>query len=870
VVTVYEVGTIDERPFVAMELVRGQVLGDWQATPRPWRACIEVYAQAGAGLAAAHAGGLVHRDFKPANCILDEHGRVRVLDFGLARDARLPAAEELDDATAVDSTPPDDALSQALTRSGAVMGTLAYMAPEQLLGRPADARSDQFAFCVALYEALHGQRPFAGSTSRALLYAIGEQRIAPLRSRGDLPPVPAALERIVRRGLSVSRDDRHPSMAALVAALTRVPRARRRARAAVLGLATVVMGGGIAAAWPTAGPCDGLRELPAPAWTPARRDAAREAVLAVGGPRGSAVWNGVAEALDGYAAQWVEARASACEATHVQRSAGPHTQELRLACLDRRMHRMSALVDQLVLIDLPGVAQAVVAAQSLPSLTPCDDPQALLAIRAEVAPRDQPRHQAALGLVDEAWALHVAGRATEALARADTAVAAAAPLDSGSSTVAEAALVRGSVHLAARRSAPARADLHAALQAAERARDDALVLEVARSLAALEAWTGSHAAVDAWLVVARGRGARHDDPRDAIALEVTEGLALEARGEHAAAIERMHDAIARYRALEPAPALELARALRLLGEASASAGDSAAAREAYAEALELTRRNGALAMEAEVLHDLGVTERDAGAFGAARERFEAALALQREIFGERAPISVHTRIGLADVLAEEGELEAAEHQALAARDLFGTDPALDPEARALLSMLLASVHRRLGRNDAALDDYRQAREGFSAMPEPDEGAIAMADSGAADCLALLGRVQEARARYEQALGRLRAHVPPDHPRWLFPQRGLGRLLVEAGDHEAAVPLLERALAMHAQLPADPQEHARIEWDLGRALHASGRDPARGHALVLRARTALAHEGTSDDRTRIDAWLTEHPRPAPTPLPTGER
>ncbi|HET6584115.1 MAG TPA: serine/threonine-protein kinase, partial [Nannocystaceae bacterium] len=152
VVGVFETGVHDGRVFVAMEFVHGRTLGAWsRAASHGWTTIVDVFLQAGQGLLAAHAVGLVHRDFKPDNVMVGDDGRVRVLDFGVARAVALPDA-----ATA----PGDGALSSALTVTGAVVGTPAYMAPEQLAGETADARTDQYAFCLTLWEALFGESAF--------------------------------------------------------------------------------------------------------------------------------------------------------------------------------------------------------------------------------------------------------------------------------------------------------------------------------------------------------------------------------------------------------------------------------------------------------------------------------------------------------------------------------------------------------------------------------------------------------------------------------------------------------------------------------------------------------------------------------------
>ncbi|HSS03266.1 MAG TPA: protein kinase, partial [Kofleriaceae bacterium] len=153
VVTVFEVGSVDDRVFLAMELIEGQTLAGWlRAASRKPSETLAMFVAAGRGLAAAHAAGLIHRDFKPENVLVGNDGRVCVTDFGLAR-----AAPTRTDAAARDPSAP----AAAGTPQTGLVGTLAYMAPEQYLGRSVDARADQFSFAVGLYEALYGERPYA-------------------------------------------------------------------------------------------------------------------------------------------------------------------------------------------------------------------------------------------------------------------------------------------------------------------------------------------------------------------------------------------------------------------------------------------------------------------------------------------------------------------------------------------------------------------------------------------------------------------------------------------------------------------------------------------------------------------------------------
>jgi serine/threonine protein kinase len=219
VVTVHDVGTFGRQVFIAMELVEGETLRTWiRRAPesRSWVESVDLLIEAGDGLAAAHAKGLVHRDFKPDNVLVGNDRRPRVTDFGLARafvpledgSVRRPSGPRVED-TPIDVT---------LTATNAIAGTPAYMSPEQFLGAPADARSDQFSFCVTLFEALFRSRPFPGRN-------LGELSSQTISGRYVIPgqlALPDALLAVLKRGLSVDPGMRFGSMEALLSALREV------------------------------------------------------------------------------------------------------------------------------------------------------------------------------------------------------------------------------------------------------------------------------------------------------------------------------------------------------------------------------------------------------------------------------------------------------------------------------------------------------------------------------------------------------------------------------------------------------------------------------------------------------------------------
>ncbi len=243
VVSLYDVGTCEWGDYLALELVPGIDLDQWlRAQPRRFPEIVEVFVEAGRGLSAAHDAGFIHRDFKPTNVIVGPHGHVTVVDFGLAR-----CAEQATTTTTPvhDGPPHSPPWSRRLTATNVILGTRGYMAPEQLLGLGVTARADQFSFCVALFEALYGVRPYPGANAvqTATSFARGNL-VVPDDRRG----VPARLHQVLLRGLSIEPDDRHPSMDALLAALGRsMPpsRARRLMVAALAG--TAVLGAGVGA-----------------------------------------------------------------------------------------------------------------------------------------------------------------------------------------------------------------------------------------------------------------------------------------------------------------------------------------------------------------------------------------------------------------------------------------------------------------------------------------------------------------------------------------------------------------------------------------------------------------------------------------------
>ena len=388
VVTVYDAGTFDDRVFIAMEFVEGQTVDAWlRAQRRSWREVLDVFIAAGSGLAAAHAAGVVHRDFKPHNVMIGRDGTVRVMDFGLARLVEEPFEIGADEPDA-DSRPS----ATTVTKTGALVGTLAYMAPEQFRGEPLDARADQFSFCVALHEALYGIRP----TLAHVQSKPDGEAAEPARPAN----VPAWLKAMVSRGLAERRERRFDSMEELIGALARrrgAPRRRAVGAGAALGIILVAIG-----AWRVARgdriSCAAPASQLASAWSPhddSRREQIHRAFTASRHPTAETAWQQVTQLLDDYVAKWSAMYVDACEATHLRGERSGEVLDLSMSCLGENLDDVRALTDVLLQADIKTVSHAATAVSALTPVSRCRD----LAVLRSVIPL--PRDPTVLGVVQE-------------------------------------------------------------------------------------------------------------------------------------------------------------------------------------------------------------------------------------------------------------------------------------------------------------------------------------------------------------------------------------------------------------------------------------------------------------------------------------
>nr|WP_211194156.1 serine/threonine-protein kinase [Pyxidicoccus fallax] len=766
VVPVYDVGTFGQQVFLAMELVEAQTLRQWlKAAPRPWRQVLALFLDAGRGLAAAHAAGVVHGDFKPENLLVGRDGRVRVTDFGLARSAN-PLGEE------TPSTP-------------VAGGTPAYMAPEQMdPDAHPDARSDQFAFCVALYEALHGERPFAASTVRELLLEIRAGRVKPAPRGSAVPPW---LRRVVTRGLAVSPMDRHASMDALLDALQHDPAARWTRWAQVAGSVALLLGAvGITHAVHSRRErvCAGAEEAMATAWGPARQRAIEAAFLATDKPFAGAAWKRVRRTLDVYTAAWVTTRTTACEATRVRGEQSEEILARRMHCLDGRLAEVAALTQLFARADAGTVEFAARAAEALPPLERCSDLTALSA--REPLPMDAAARAHAEALrhtLVRARALKAAGKYAEAVALLEPSVKTAKEAKDRHGA-ADALLLLGQLRREMGDPRKAEVTLFEAVWAAEAGRND---------VAAARAWTElvrtsgealeQHA--NAWRWSERAEAAIERLGGDAVLsaqLQVRTGALLFAQGRYNEAAERQEAALAR-----------------------------------------LEQTYGPDSLEAtDVRLELGSTRMAQHRPEEARKLFEQALETRRASLGPDHPDLARAQLEMAYIhwrqshLARGEHLKRAEELSRTALEVF--ERALGPEHPALGSALslLAAVEERQGRGEEALRLQERALDLTVRAEGLESSGTQVMTSNLGNLLARLGRSEEALARHLSTVAPLERRLGPQHPLLARALRACGNNLRDMKRYEEALPYLMRARAILESRQDDAFGYLTGTWvDLGR-------------------------------------------------------
>jgi tetratricopeptide (TPR) repeat protein len=831
VVTVHEAGTEGDDIYVAMEFAVGGTLRRWLQSPRTPAEITEMFLQAGRGLAAAHAAGLVHRDFKPDNVLVTGHGVPRVADFGLVGHVEGSEAE---------------ASQVRITSSGAIVGTPQYMAPELLANRAATEQSDQFAFCVALYDALYGRPPFAGDTVEELTRnVLAGELVVPAT-----PSVPARLRSALTRGLAPTPEQRWPTMTALLAELE--PDARRVVWPyAAAGIAVVIAGGALLLhSGPAPEACATLATDRARAvWTEPARHAIHDAFAATGRPFAARASDRVGDAFDGYRNRWVALATDVCEA---ERDAGRPVPALivrRRACLDSRLDALRSLVATLSVAASPElVDEADSISHALPDLAGCGDaapdvPQTAIA----------PLIASLEGELATARLHVVAGDYTRAVAETasigERADAVAWPL-----LQVHVRTLVGRIQL--ERDQPASSALLGAAQLAlthgfAREATDALTL-------AIEA-AGSEHTIDritSLAALALGTARNTHDRALEVGVETATGKALVRSGHWQPGLAACRTALADASQLHDTSVRDsatdcLIEALTLLGQ--------------FTELEPLIDRRIADTIKtcgedcprlAEYLLVASVSARRQGNLADARRAVERSLAIRVKAFGDK-----HVKV--ADALNTLAEIAYAEGKPDEARGMNERALAMVDESdpRQVLTAMLIHLHLAMAAATAGRDHFAEATQHY-------ERAVALARRRAGgDSLTLaivLLNYGQLKADEDLAAGlamleNARDILERHHDRRAM--QALGAMLVVADHHDdfaAELRYGEQALAS-SDADTPPDQRAGIEWGIARALIAThgDRERARRLATEARARYLKLGPGYASAAAKVERWLAAH-------------
>lgn len=852
VVQVHDAGIHDDDVFVAMELVEGTSVKQWcRSQPSSaWRTVLAAFVEAGRGLAAAHDKGLIHRDIKPSNLLRGSDGRVRVADFGLARGnvkptdllrrvnraatgngsahRPVPSADDVSYADLASSASSDSEplslsgdtfssqtssqlqglLDEKLTRTGRMLGTPIYMAPEQHFNQQVGVAADQYSFCVALYEGLYGRLPFARQRRPSDL-------VSDKLTGSFLPPpsntrVPGWMYHALLRGMAPRPEDRYPSMRALMAVLQDDPIARRRARWRTLALAVVIVSLASVAAWgilrdPQAAagdPCQDIEQELVGVWDEPTRSSVREAFEATGASFASDTADRVGRVLDDHAADWVAMRGEICRARHERVDTEElEVESLRHACLEQRRGQLRALTEVFVRdANRRVVSRAVQAARALSPIDYCADVQTLT---ARIPPPEDPELRVRVDeyrpQVARLRALYEAGNYRRGLADGQALLAELetlefAPLE------AQAMYWLARLRDGAGDYGDAESLLRRAIQRAAEGHDKLLVAQAWTSLLFVVGYRQKRFAeaenIMAWL-----------DPVAQLADdEVTLAHALSNRAVVLRNMGQHHEAIMHYR-----QALEIRE--RVLG--------------ADHPRVAATLNNLARAL-------MGL-----GRYGEAKAIYERALDVKRRSLGPDHPsvaLTLHNLGGVLDSLGQYDSALSTFQRALAIReDVQGPD---HPQVAGVL-MSLGHTQLKMGNHARAAELFEQALAIDEPAARPRYRELRYSLTGLARALVHQGLLEEAAAVLQRAQALEQKALSAGHPRRAFALLARGEFLIARGRPGDAVPVLESALALD-KVTLRPH----IKLALARALWRADIDRDRVRTLVEQTRQyyhSLGHQ-----------------------------
>lgn len=908
VVPVFEVGEHEGQLYIAMELVAGVSLREWCERRPPWREVVAKYVQAGRGLHAAHAAGMIHRDFKPDNAIVGEDGRVRVLDFGLVASSETSTSEAVTDRNR-------DRSSHRLTVPGTVPGTPGYMAAEQFLGEPIDHRTDQFAFCVSLWEGLCGTRPFAGKTRYEIVDNVVAQRV-------DTPStdVPPAVLRVLKRGLAVRPDDRWPDLPTLLAELRGVAVDRTRRRRLVGGL---VASGGIAlaSAWGVAryrthqenvavAHCrDDAAQARAAMWNEAKSATVRDALLAVDVPYAEVTAQHVLPRIDEHAQEWERSAARACLLADVEQRWNDDLAARGRWCLEERELAIRGLVEQLTGADSGVITRAVVAVSNLDAASGCLDPNDLQ--RLPAPPNGDSREAATRvrRLIAKSDAAAAVGRFDDALDDAHTALEEA-------STIAYPGLLA-----AARVTLGRRHDAVGDFKSAEQTLTDAYFEAAGASTiptavgaaSTLVSVVGSrlsrHAEGRNWARLAKLGLDQLDAQPDAplrTALDARLSKLETSAGQHDKALVLAQRAVAQHEIRFGPQHPTTISSLNRVGGVQYNMGAFHEASETFEQVLRGQRAQLSAQHPdvAQTLGNLALVDTALARYDQAAEHYAEALAIQREVLGPRHPIVADTTTNFGALLATVGKLDQAREQfeqALRLREdtLEPTDPSLGAShnnlaivfgalgdlersehhyvrALEIQEAALGPDHPDLAKsigNLAALRHERGDSKGAEALHlrslkirrralGPENPSVASSLHNLAIVYAATERPKLAIETFEQAAQIRSSALGKDHPLVGVSLTGIGDAQIELRRWTSAHETFEEAVRIYEEHEGEQPGEDDAYFGLARTVLKNEGDSARAREHAVRALEIYRGQGEvrADRAAIVEAWLSENPAP----------
>ena len=842
VVSVHEIGTWQGLPFVAMELVEGQTLRAWLKEKRSIAEITAVFAGAGRGLAAAHAAGLVHRDFKLDNVLVDREGQARVVDFGLAH----PTAEGEPIARSTHL----DAQGTTVTAAG----TPAYMAPEVLAGEPATAQSDQFSFGVALYEALAGKRPYEARDIAGLIAAA-------TKTPPRIPGVPSLVTAMLERSLSPHPADRYPDLGPLIVGLA--PRGGGGGRsgkwivvAALLGVIALVAIVMVTKPGPERSTakddsiCVSLAELIRFSYDEA---AVAEGLTRAGAGPTAPTHRSTISGLGSYATRWKAESLKACRATL------PAAQTALIdACLDERKRDFAAVVGQFRRADAKTLERAHVLIAGLPSLESCAD-TSLLVARLPM-PHDSDlvwRIRAAREQLATSRAAFHAGKAAVAKATVEklgpeVAQIAYAPL------TAEAQLLLGNIAGTLNEVATSQPALERAYREGIAGRHDLVAAEAAIRLAHLLGHVKAKPDEGRpWIANAEALIRRIGGTERELAAQLANviGNIEQTAGHYDLAIASFDSAEKLWRETPGDHRVDLAQTLHnggnarmLAGKPEAALGKLRDARTLLVDALPGGHPHLAMTTSA-----LTGAMRDLGSYADALAIDEpvVAEAIARhgadhvEVAFARGAVGNDLR-GLGRYAEAIAELEKA---GVIFAATFGPD---HPTAASTDSNVGAAL---MGNKQYADADKRlkKALAGKEKRGPKHPSLISTLDNLGTNELRR-GHAAEANKYFERSLAIGEEALGKDSPDVALTLASLADAKLALGDAAGAKALVERSIALRPKSPAT--ELAAAKLTLGRAVWQLG-DHARGHQLVTEARTALDQPAMRYELDEATRWLATH-------------